>query len=44
MIFSNAGLRVEVTQLIQPTRPEEGYRLLVCKETGERHLADFDVA
>jgi antitoxin PrlF len=44
LIFENAGLRVEVQKLIQPTRPEDGYGLLICKEPGERHLADFDVA
>ncbi len=44
LILENAGLRVEVKQSIQPTRPEDGYGLLVCKQPGERHLADFDVA
>lgn len=44
LILENAGLRVEVKQRIQPTRPEDGYGLLVCKKSGERHLADFDVA
>ena len=43
-ILEGSGLRVEVTQRIQPTRPEDGYGLLVCKEPGERHLAEFDVA
>ncbi len=27
---------------IQPTKPEDGYGLLVCKKPGERHLADWD--
>ena len=44
LILENSGLRVEVIQRVQPTRPEDGYGLLVCKEPGERHLADFDVA
>ena len=41
LILENAGLRVEVKQNIQPTRPEDGYGLLVCKQPGESHLADF---
>jgi len=44
LILENAGLRVEVKHSIQPTRLEDGYGLLVCKQAGERHLADFDVA
>jgi AbrB family looped-hinge helix DNA binding protein len=44
LILENAGLRVEVMQRIHPTQPEDGYGLLVCKEPGERHLMDFDVA
>ena len=44
LILENAGLRVEVQKRIQPTRPEDGYGILICKEPGERHLADFDVA
>jgi antitoxin PrlF len=44
LILENAGLRVEVQRRIQPTRPEDDYGLLICKEPGERHLADFDVA
>ncbi len=44
LILDNAGFRVEVKQRIPSTRPEDGYGLLVCKEPGERHLADFDVA
>jgi antitoxin PrlF len=43
-ILEGSGLRVEVKQRIQPTRPEDGYGLLVCKEPGERHLSEFDVA
>jgi len=44
LILENAGLRVELQKRIQQTRPEDGYGLLICKEPGERHLADFDVA
>ena len=44
LILENAGLRVEVQKRIRPTRPEDGYEILICKEPGERHLADFDVA
>ena len=44
LIFENAGLRVELQKRIQQTRPEDGYGLLICKEPGEGHLADFDVA
>lgn len=34
---------VEVTPHIQLIHPDDGYGLLVCKQLGERHLADFDV-
>ena len=44
LIMENTGLRVEVKKRIQPTRPEDGYGLLVCKQPGERHLSEFDVA
>lgn len=44
LILENAGLRVEVKKSIKPTRPEDGYGLLICKQPGERHLAEFDVA
>lgn len=43
-IVENSSLRVEVKHRIRPTKPEEGYGLLVCNQPGERHLADFDVA
>jgi len=43
-IPEGTGLRVEIRQRIQPTQPENGYGLLVCKEPGERHLSEFDVA
>ena len=44
LILEGSGLRVEVKQRIKSTCPEDGYGLLVCKEPGERHLAEFDVA
>lgn len=44
LILENAGLRIEIKPRIQPTRPEDGYGLLVCKQPGERHLANFDAA
>jgi AbrB family looped-hinge helix DNA binding protein len=43
-IVEGANLRVEVNRRIQPTKPEDGYGLLVCKLPGERNLAEFDVA
>jgi antitoxin PrlF len=43
-ILEGSGLRVEIQRRIQPTRPEDGYGLLVCKEPGERQLPEFDVA
>ncbi len=43
-ILEGAGLKIEVKHRIQLTRPEDGYGLLVCKQSGERHLDDFDVA
>ena len=44
--FSVEGnvIRVEVKRRIPPTRPEDGYGLLVCNRPGTRRLADFDVA
>ena len=44
LILENAGLRVELQKRIQQTRADDGYGLLICREPGERHLADFDVA
>lgn len=38
------GFRVELHRQIEPTRVEEGYGMLVCNLSGERHLTDFDVA
>jgi AbrB family looped-hinge helix DNA binding protein len=42
-ILEGSDLRVEVMPHIQPTHPDDGYGLLICKQPGERHLADFDV-
>lgn len=42
--LDGSALKVEVKHRIQPTRPEDGYGLLVCKRPGERHLEEFDVA
>ncbi len=44
LILENAGLRIEIKQRIQSTRPKDGYGLLVCKQPGERHLTNFDGA
>lgn len=44
LIVEASGLRVEVKQRIQSTKAEDGYGLLVCKQPGERHLSEFDVA
>ena len=37
-------IRVELKRSIRPTRPEEGYGLLVCRRPGSRRLSAFDVA
>jgi AbrB family looped-hinge helix DNA binding protein len=42
--LEGSTIRVEIKRQIQPTRPEDGYGMLVCKKPGERRLADFDVA
>jgi antitoxin PrlF len=44
LVVEEKGLRVEVQQRVKSTKPEDGYGLLVCKQPGERHLSDFDVA
>ncbi len=44
LIIENSGLRIEIKHRTQPTHLEEGYGLLVCKQPGERHLSEFDVA
>jgi AbrB family looped-hinge helix DNA binding protein len=43
-ILEGSGLRVEIQRRVQPTRPEDGFGLLACKEPGERQLSEFDVA
>ena len=44
--FSLHGETIQavVKRCVKPSRPEEGYGLLVCRQPGERRLADFDVA
>ncbi|MBW8073185.1 MAG: AbrB/MazE/SpoVT family DNA-binding domain-containing protein [Ferrovum sp.] len=37
-------IRAEVKRHIAKTNVEDGYGMLVCKKTGVRRLADFDVA
>jgi|GEM_PF-996448 AbrB family looped-hinge helix DNA binding protein len=44
LILEDSGLRIEVKQRIKSTHPEDSYGLLVCKEPGERHLAEFGLA
>lgn len=43
-ILEGSRLILEVKPQIKTTRPEDGYGFLVCKDLGERHLAEFDVA
>jgi AbrB family looped-hinge helix DNA binding protein len=38
------SIRVRVRKSMPPSRAEDGYGLLRCALTGERRLADFDVA
>lgn len=44
--FSLQGqvIHVAVKRQVVPTTPEEGFGMLVCKQPGQRRLADFDVA
>lgn len=44
--FSLEGntIRVELKRPIQPSRPEDGYGMLVCRKPDERRLSEFDVA
>lgn len=44
--FSLEGdvIHVEVKRQIIPSRPEDGFGMLVCRKPGKRRLADFDVA
>jgi len=44
LVVEEKSLRVEVKQRVKPTKPEDGYGLLVCNQPGQRHLANFDVA
>ncbi len=37
-------IRVEVKRRCPPSRPEDGYGMLVCKRPGSRRLLEFDVA
>ena len=44
--FSLEGqvIHVAVKRQMVPTTPQEGFGMLVCKQPGQRKLADFDVA
>jgi AbrB family looped-hinge helix DNA binding protein len=42
--LEGARIQVEVKRAHAPTRPEDGYGMLVCTRPGKRRLADFDVA
>ncbi len=44
--FSLEGntIRAEVRRQVIPSKPEDGYGMLVCKRSGARRLSDFDVA
>lgn len=44
--FSLEGnaLRFEVKRRVEPSRPDDGYGMLVCNNSGERRLSDFDIA
>jgi AbrB family looped-hinge helix DNA binding protein len=37
-------IRVELKWRVTPTRPEDGYGMLVCTKPGSRCLSEFDVA
>ena len=43
-ILDGNAIRVELKRRVRPTRPEEGYGMLVCQRRGQRRLSDFDVA
>ena len=43
-ILDGNAIRIELTRRIRPSRPEEGYGILVCQRPGQRRLSDFDVA
>jgi AbrB family looped-hinge helix DNA binding protein len=38
------SIRIRPLRPIKPTRPDDGYGLLICDQPGERRLSDFDVA
>jgi AbrB family looped-hinge helix DNA binding protein len=44
--FSLEGnsIRAEVRRQMTPSKAEDGYGLLVCKQPGERRLSEFDLA
>lgn len=44
--FSLEGhvIRAEVKRQVAQTKAEDGFGMLVCKQPGQRRLADFDVA
>ena len=44
--FSLEGntIRIELKRRVTPTRPEEGYGMLVCTKPGARRLSEFDIA
>lgn len=44
--FELVGDAIQVRQVkrAKPTRPEDGYGMLVCRKPGPRSLLDFDVA
>jgi len=43
-ILDGNTIRVELKRSVRPTRPEEGYGMLVCRRAEQRRLSDFDVA
>lgn len=38
------AIRAEVRRSVAPSRIEDGFGMLVCRQPGERRLSDFDVA
>ena len=44
--FSLEGhvIRAEVKRQVTQTNADDGFGMLVCKQSGKRRLADFDVA
>jgi AbrB family looped-hinge helix DNA binding protein len=44
--FSLEGqvIHAEVKRQMVPTKPQDGFGMLVCKKPGRRRLSDFDVA